>query len=329
MPSFLPFEDDEETADPGHAPETDYEVPDHQWSAIPCEHASEEDLPVRFIDGSIKTRTAGTIRVGNRIRPLIAATTSAAALGMRGRQLERPTPPLVGSYLCLHSNGLDEREIREAAEALCRHGIELRHSEAEDLSSDFDTMRYQARAIAMGLMEGAEADLLLADASTPTLVDGLLERRLVRAPSLDIPAVGLVKRQIRHPLPPGLYDLVYGLQPGERTPAFVTTATSDEIALVSFYMRLSAPAATAPSYGIVRVSMTREYLERRRAPDRRWRYLSRLAGHLYRFRQRDTGYPRAAISVEPIVRVEDHTHAVQPAIHTLLAKVHRLMKGEA
>lgn len=54
------------------------------------------------------------------------------------------------------------------------------------------------------------------------------------------------------------------------------------------------------------------------------RYLSGLAAYLYRLRHRDYGYARAGISVEPIVRVEDHLHAILPSVELLVAKVHAL-----
>jgi hypothetical protein len=180
----------------------------------------------------------------------------------------------------------------------------------------------------MGEMEAAERACLVADRVTPTLVDGLLERRLTASDVL-LPAVGLVKRQIRHPLPRPLHQMVYGLRPGQRSPAFLLLPRGGaEVPLVSFYLRLSEQPGMSPSYGIVRVALTREYLELRAEADR-WRFLSCLAAHLLRLRQRDLAYPRAGISIEPIVRVETHLRAIRPPIEVLAARVHRLLKPEA
>jgi hypothetical protein len=51
--------------------------------------------------------------------------------------------------------------------------------------------------------------------------------------------------------------------------------------------------------------------------------LSGLAGYLYALRMRDQGYSRSGISVEPIVRCEDHLHAILPSLDALIPKLHR------
>jgi hypothetical protein len=164
---------------------------------------------------------------------------------------------------------------------------------------------------------------MLADLERPTLVDGLLERRL-KGGRHDLPVVGLVKRQIATYLPPGLQELAYSLQPGERTPAFLLR--SQDVDLVNVYVRLSAPSGASPSYGIVRVTVPLAYLMRAHGGDAKTAYLSGLAGYLYRLRQRDYAYARAGISVEPIVRVEEHLHAIIPPIEVLVGKLNRLLK---
>ena len=54
-------------------------------------------------------------------------------------------------------------------------------------------------------------------------------------------------------------------------------------------------------------------------------YLSGLAGHIYALRHRDYAYARAGISIEPIVRVEEHLHALRPDIDSLVQKLNRLL----
>jgi hypothetical protein len=138
----------------------------------------------------------------------------------------------------------------------------------------------------------------------------------------DIPIVGLIKRQMRTYLPVPLQQLVYRLQPGQRTPAFVLP--TEHVELVNIYVRLSSEPGTSPSYGIVRVEVPLEYVQRHHQDDKS-AYLSGLAGYLYQLRCRDRAYSRAAISIEPIVQVEMHLHAVRPQIEAVIPKIHRLI----
>jgi hypothetical protein len=146
------------------------------------------------------------------------------------------------------------------------------------VQGDFDTLRRTTRSIAMLAMEEAERDVMLAGVPTPTLVDGLLERRLA-AQKLDWPVIGLVKRQMTAYLPSRLQEVVYNLAPGERTPAFVMD-TLQHVELVNFYLRLSAEKGASPSYGIVRVTAPARYVRAAHAADLS-EYLSGLAGYLY------------------------------------------------
>jgi hypothetical protein len=139
-----------------------------------------------------------------------------------------------------------------------------------------------------------------------------------------VPAVGLVKRQIVNYLPPHLQEMTYTLKPGERTPAFLLR-TVQHVDLVNTYVRLSSPSGASPSYGVVRVTAPQTYVERNHGGTAMPAYLSGLAAYLYRLRHRDYAYARAGISVEPIVRVEDHLHAILPDIDVLVRKVHRLI----
>jgi hypothetical protein len=193
-----------------------------------------------------------------------------------------------------------------------------------DQPADFDTMRRSTRSIAMLAMEESERDVMLEGITRPTLVDGLLERRL-QAQRHDVPVVGLVKRQIATYLPWDLQELAYALKPGERTPAFVLR-TVQHVDIVNCYVRLSEQSGASPSYGIVRMTVPLDYVERTYGPERFPAYLSGLAGHIYRLRHRDLAYERAGISIEPIVRVEEHLHALRPNIEALIQKLHGLLR---
>jgi len=324
-PPFPGREADDEDDTHQDGVELEWERPQQDWAAIaPVEPAG--DVPVRFIDGSIASKTVGSIVVGLRRRPIIAAAVAAAALELEGRVLRRGAGVETRKVLCLYSDGIAREDMAEAAHALASIGVELLDRPTESVPPDFDSMRRGARQLAMQAMEEAERRVLLADLSTPALVDGLLERRLATVPSHDVAVTGLVKRQMASYLPPDRQELTYGLQPGERTPAFVLR-TVQHVDLVNTYVRLSAQSGASPSYGVVRVTAPLAYVERRYPGEAASSYLSGLAAYLYRLRHRDLAYARAGISVEPIVRVEDHLHAILPDLEALIPKVHRMFGG--
>ena len=125
-------------------------------------------------------------------------------------------------------------------------------------------------------------------------------------------------------LPPGLQELTYTLKPGERTPAFILE-TPQHVTLVNTYVRLSSQDGISPTYGVVRVTVPYAYVQKEHANDMP-AYLSGLAGYLYRLRHRDLAYARSGISVEPIVRCEDHLHAILPDLDALIPKLHRMFR---
>ncbi len=322
-PPFPGHEADDEDDTPRDGLELEYERPQHEWTPI-APGAPTDDVPVRFVDGSIKSKTVGSLLVDFRRRPIIAAAVSAAALEIDGRTTKRGAGTQTRKVLCLYSDGIERDVIAEAFHALRTIGVDLLERPRGSVLGDFDTMRRGTRSLAMEAMEEAERAVMLAGFAKPTLMDGLLERRLATAPTHNVPIVGLVKRQMTTYLPAGLQEMVYALKPGERTPAFVLH-TVQHVDLVNTYVRLSSEAGISPSYGIVRVTAPLAYVQSAHAGDMP-AYLSGLAAYLYRLRHRDLAYSRAGISVEPIVRVEDHLHAMLPDLDAVIPRLHRMFR---
>lgn len=320
VPPFAAHEADEDEGAPLAGGEFDIEMPASQWHPIPPA-APPSDVPVRFIDGSIATRTVASIEVNGRIRPVLAAVISAAGLEMDGRTLRRSAGARTRRVVCMYGDGIEPTILDEARDGLRELGTHLLVRISDAALPDFDTLRRMTRGLAMEAMEQDERAVLLHSAGTPTLVDGLLERRLAGALDQNVAAVGLVKRQMALYLPPSLQELLHRLRPGERSPAFLLR--TEHVDLVNTYMRLSSQPGASPTYGIVRVTVPSEYVRRRHAGEMS-AYLSGLAGHLYRLRHRDLAYARAGISIEPIVRCEDHLHAIRPDIEAFVTKLHRM-----
>jgi hypothetical protein len=301
-----------------------YELPASEWRPIPC-RGQPLDPPRRFIDGSVFSRSVAAFSVEGRRRPAVLACLGALALHLEGGRLVRPPGDFrVRTVLCLLSNGMLQEDLRRMAEGLGALGIELVVSETAELAADFEVLRRRTWDLAKERMEEAEKEVLFAAPDVPAVVDGLLERRLVTVASQGMPAVGVVKRQMRRYLPDSHLNLLYDLAPNERTPAFLLE--TEHATVVSWYLRLSAADGLSPGYGIVRVAVPQDYLERRfAAPEERWAQLSALSDWLRRLRCREKSYPRAGVSLEPIVRVEDELHALLPDIRQVAARLQRAL----
>ncbi len=301
-----------------------YEVPAWEWKPIPAEGVPEEP-PLRFIDGSLHSRTVGVIRVGGGLRPMVLAAVGAVELRLEDRRLVRaPDGQRIDCVLCVAANQMGTELTLELAQAVAERGIRLIARESDAETHDFELIRRRAWDFAKGEMEELERQLLLRDAAVPALADGLLERRLVTIESQRQPAIGMVKQVLRHYLPAPLTSLLYELAPGERTPAFLLQTKNAK--LVTWYLRLGEGELMGPGQGIVRLSMPMEYLEGRfPSPSERSRELSALSLWLRQVRCRERSYGRAAVSLEPIVRAEEQLRSLLPPIEQRAAALHRLL----
>jgi hypothetical protein len=315
----------EDEDDPkARARQLSYEMPASEWQSIPCQ-GEPIYPPYRFIDGSLFSRTVAMFSVRGRRHPAVLACVGALALQLEGRRLVRSSNSLrVETVLSLLNNGMKDSDLSLLANGLNTLNIRLVTSETAEITADIEVLRKRCWDLAKQQMEEAERTLLLAQPKVPTLVDGLLERRLTTVESHGIPAIGMVKRQMRQYLPPAHVGFLYNLQPCERTPAFIVE--TKQASIVSWYMRLSGGETHSPSYGIVRLAATQDHLERR-FPQRteRWAEISAISRWLYTLRHREGSYPRVGISLEPIVRVEDELHALLPNIDQQVVRVHRAL----
>ena len=311
--------------------ELSYELPASGWRPVPCEGdsappaAAPIDAPRRFIDGSVFSRTVAAFSVEGRRRPAILACLGALALDLEGRRLSRPPNGFrLRTVLCLLSNGMAQEDLRQLADGLAPLDIDVVISETSEMTADFEVLRRRTWNMAKDRMEEQEKEVLFAAPDVPAVVDGLLERRLVTVASQAMPAVGVVKRQMRRYLPHSHLNLLYDLVAGQRTPAFLLE--TEHANVVSWYLRLSTADGLAPGYGIVRLAVPQHYLEQRfPVPQERWAELSALSAWLRGLRCRDKSYPRAGISLEPIVRVEDELHALLPDIKQVAARLQRAL----
>lgn len=313
--------------------ELGYESGVTDWTAVPCGGVPVA-APTRFVDGAIGSRTVASFTVDRLPRPAVLAGVAAMALRLDPptRRLRRDAGGIrCETVLCIVSNGLSAASLDQLADGLSALGITLVATESQDADVDFEVLRRRCFDVAKRRMEAAERAVLLDDPDTPAAVDGLLERRLTSASSQMTPAYGVVKRQLRRYLPDGVMPVLYGLAADERTPAFLLATEHGEF--VSWYVRFTTSAFGArgigvgPSYGIVRLSVARAYIEDRFPdPAERFAELSAASAAIVELRHRERSYDRAAVSLEPIVRVEDQLHAVMPDIAQITARLHRALQ---
>ena len=321
LPQLIEEEDEEELEI--RFKELSYELSAAAWRPIAC-GGQPTAPPRRFIDGTVVSRTVAVLTVKKRRRPALLACLGALELDLEDGVLVRRTAPRVETVLCLLSNDMPEEHLGQLATGLRDLGIELITSVTEELSPDLELLRRRTFDLASHRMEEAERTILLARPTVASLVDGLLERRLVTIESQSMPAVGMVKRQVRQYLPNAFVNFLYELAPGERSPAFLLQ--TKHATIVSWYMRLSAEERSTPSYGLVRLAMSQQYLESAFSdPAARSREMSALSAWALGLRHREAHYSRAGISLEPIVRVEDELRAVLPRVSQQVATFHRAL----
>jgi hypothetical protein len=184
--------DEDEAALKARTRQLSYEMPLSQWRGIPCQ-GEPAHPPRRFIDGSIFSRTVAVFTVDGRRRPAILASVGALALHLNGRRLERhPGSLRLETILCLISNGIPAEDVRTLAEGVEETGLRLVTSETTELTADFEVLRRRTWDLAKQRMENAERGVLLDDHEVPSVVDGLLERRLVTVTSQEMPVFGVV-----------------------------------------------------------------------------------------------------------------------------------------
>ncbi len=326
---FLPvfpgdeLEEDEVSPEEGEV-ERDYELPIAEWRAIPPREPGP-DMPRRFVDGTIVARTIGTLAdAQDRQRPLLMAVIGAAALELEGRRLaRREHDAAMETVLAMITKGLKREDIDQMHGGLSDLGIRLLELPARSLSTDFELARTHTFDGTRDEMLKVEQHLVLDALDRPTVVDGSLEDRLEPLSSWDVPVVAVVKRllRIRNHLHLAGINLVYALKPGERTPAIVLQTHSRPYVfspVVSWYLRLHGGGGIAPSWGVVRVAVAQEYFEQTLGGDFDW--LSRLSGWLFALRCRDQSYQRMPVSLEPIVRVEEHLKALRPSLDAAIGR---------
>jgi len=144
------------------------------------------------------------------------------------------------------------------------------------------------------------------DAGIPTVVDGALDMHAGGFDKDHHPVFGVIKRHSRSYLHLTGQKILYSLQAGERTPAFVLRR-EQRPALLTWYVKLNDEVGLRPDSGYVRVEITYDWFIAQKLD---WNFADRLSRVLYEYRCRQKSYSRVDVSLIPIVRAEESLGSV-------------------
>jgi hypothetical protein len=290
-----------------------------------------DEVPRRFVDGSNVHETVAWLRdpENGYPVPVLLAELGGVCIGADGRELRREFA-IVERAVAMSVDPFPWHDIEPFAAALSEEGWRLvpaRPPEAvEDDDSDsqpvpaydFERAREQARVAVLHEMTSLEEVAWGNQPGTPTLIDGRLGR-LDRCNIGRYDVVGVIKKQRADYLHPLGWKVIYDLQPGQRTPAFVVP--SKHLQVVSWYLKLDGADGQLPNWGIIRVEVSQEQFDARGGD---FRYADRMSAALLKIRCRGAAYARGPVSLEPIVRAEQSLKSLFSSIPALAQHFYRL-----
>jgi hypothetical protein len=309
----------------------DYERARDEWRPQGVVGAAEApaELPRRFIDGSHVGHTVTCLfdAEGHPV-PVMLAQVGGVCVSAEGGTLRREFAE-VERVVSMIIDPFPWHEVESFATALADIGLRLLPASAplylrEDgskeprLSYDFEAMRKQAQDRSNYEMEVLEELALCQRPAVPSLVDGRLEPRLKRTSLQQYPIAGVVKQHREGYLHPHGWRVFYRLEPGERTPAF--QLRSEQLPVVSWYLKLDGPRGALPGWGVVRVELPLVHFQQ---AGEKFDYIDRLSGALFKMRCRQGSYRRGPVSLEPIVRAEESLKALFSPLPSLVQRFYR------
>ncbi|MFN3650413.1 MAG: hypothetical protein ACK47B_12620 [Armatimonadota bacterium] len=298
-----PADDSEEPED---AEGLDYEVPREDWDAVDLDLPDGwrvgdwDDRPIRFVDGKdIGETVAWLCAPGGYPVPVRLSQIGGVVVRLINGECRREFV-VVDKVVSMVADLFPWDEVESFAAELQENGFRLLPAQPPENrpSYGFEKMRKAAQNRSNDEMGVLEEAVLAQDPGVPTIVDGRLEPRIGGFDPHE-PVFGVVKRHHKNYLHPVGMQLLYQLEPGQRTPVF---RLPGRLEVVSWYVRLAGGAGSMPNWGLVRVEAPRLWFERRA---RDWSLVDRLSHTLREYRCRDASYARAPVSLHPIVRAEE------------------------
>ena len=328
QPSLLqtPFEDEE---DESAQVSLNLEMDADRWVAQSVVTGSDwrasdwPERPTRFVDGKDSGRIVAWLRApGDYPVPVrlaeIGSVTVRVIDGVCYREFA-----LVERVVSMIVDLFPWDEVESLAAALQEHGFRLLPARCpeKDQRYDFEEMRRPTSYRSTTEMFVMEEAALAQDSLEPTVVDGRLEPHSGGFDQNHSPVIGVIKSHSRNYLHPQGMQLLYALEPGERTPLFALP--NAKLPVVSWYLRLSGSSSAMPNWGIVRVELPLRWFEQQSSADG-MKHVKLLSRTLCEYRCRESSYARAAVSLHPIVRAEQLLGALFSPTTQLTQRFYRL-----
>lgn len=297
------------------------------WTAIDVREADVDldEVPRRFVDGSNVHEAIAWLQdpQGYPV-PIVLAELGGVCVRAEGRELRREFA-IVERAVSMTIDPFPWNEVEEFAAALSSHGLRLipaRPPDDEDgtptMTFDFERMREQTRVGVLHEMACLEEVAWGHCRDLPTIVDGRVGR-FHRCGLSEYDVIGVIKQQRADYLHPEGWRVLYELQPGHRTPAFVLP--SKHLEVVSWYLKLDGADGELPNWGIVRVEIPRARFSVR-GDD--FGHIDCISRSLLEMRCRQSTYARGPVSLEPIVRAEESLKSLFSSIPALTTHFYRV-----
>jgi hypothetical protein len=305
----------------------DYELPRDAWEALDPDLPDSwrpgdwPERPLRFVDGKDVGETVTCLTApGGYPVPVRLSEIGGVVVRVEDGVCRREWSD-IERVVTLVGDVFPAGEVGSFGAALQSAGMRLALAEPPEggPSYDLERMRKAAQNRSNVEMSVLEDFALGANPDVPTVVDGRLEPRAGAFDPATSPVFGVVKTHRKNYLHPWGMQLLYRLQPGQRTPAF--RLEDEKLPVVSWYVRLAGGPGTMPNWGIVRVEASLRWFEDG-GPD--WRIVDRLSRALFAWRCRETSYGRAPVSLHPIVRAEELLGALFTPTTLLASRFYRL-----
>jgi hypothetical protein len=299
----------------------DFEMAPDDWVArtVASDVFDPAAMPLRFVDGCHSGKTVACLQDSVRHPiPVRLAEIGGVCMCADGRSLRREFA-FIERIVCAIVDPFPWHEVEDFAAALAGIGMRLlpalppKVEEVRQLTYDYASMEQRTYTQAQVEMRVLEGLALGQDTETLTLIDGPLGR-------MDHPrAIGAVKQHRKGYLHPRGWQVLYALEPGQRTPTF--RLASQSLPVVSWYLKLDGAHGALPNWGVVRVEIGCEHFEREGGD---FDYVNRLSNSLLHLRCRQGSYARAPVSLEPIVRGEESLKSLLTSPATLAQRFYHL-----
>ena len=304
-----PFDAPASDEEDGQRIALDVEHDPENWSAIDVNSVDSWKpgqwllSPIRYIDGKDVGQIIAWIRSPEGFPvPIRLSQVGGIAMRIEGGDIRREFYR-TERVVAMPVDFFPADEVESFALALQEHGFRLLPAMLTKMEylTNYERLRRIADQRTREEMLTLEEAAIAQDAGIPTIVDGTLDMHAGGFNKDTCPVFGVIKRHYRNYLHTAGQLLLYDLNAGQRTPAFVIRR-EQRPALLSWYIKINNDTSITPDSGYVRVEVAYDWFDKQHLD---WDFADRLSRVLFEYRCRQQSYSRAAVSLHPIVRAEE------------------------